>query len=396
MQILSPVWVIFLHGLDLFLAKSISRPSPWRSATAEQLQAIPARPFPAAVSRRRNALLKRRQRHRTSAAAEKVSSNNRSGHGNGGTGLLSFISGAIAGVIVATVTNPLEVVKTQMQASGGQGFLATVAAVHKASGVTGFFAGLTPSLIGVIPSRSTYFWAYSTAKNALNPMIGDGALTHFTSALVAGFVAYTVINPISMVRTRLFLDAAASETAAKGVLDAVRSIWMQEGVRGFSRGVVASYWGISEGCVHWMIFEPLKKQLSQREAERTPGSVERSSQQRASVGPTLVAGFVAKAVASTATYPHEVIRTRLREQTIGTPAKYTGFFQSFRLIAREEGVRGLYAGMFTHLLRVVPSSALVLVCYEVVYHTLERGCFRPKAARQEPKKGVLDGGLVRR
>lgn len=73
-----------------------------------------------------------------------------------------------------------------------------------------------------------------------------------------------------------------------------------------------------------------------------------------------VASF-AKLIAAVATYPHEVIRTRLRE---AGSVIYKGVFSGLALIYRQEGIRGLYGGMAAHLLRVVPNAAIMFLAYE--------------------------------
>lgn len=55
-------------------------------------------------------------------------------------------------------------------------------------------------------------------------------------------------------------------------------------------------------------------------------------------------------------------RTRLREEG----SKYTGFFQTLNLIIKEEGVRGMYKGMATHLIRQIPNTAIVMTTYELI------------------------------
>ncbi len=55
-------------------------------------------------------------------------------------------------------------------------------------------------------------------------------------------------------------------------------------------------------------------------------------------------------------------RTRLREEG----NKYTGFFQTLSLVLKEEGARGLYKGMATHLIRQIPNTAIVLTTYEII------------------------------
>lgn len=72
------------------------------------------------------------------------------------------------------------------------------------------------------------------------------------------------------------------------------------------------------------------------------------------------------------TYPHEVLRTRLRQAPVDGVVKYSGLLESFKLILKEEGVPALYGGMTAHLLRVVPNAAILFFCYELVITTYER------------------------
>jgi hypothetical protein len=44
---------------------------------------------------------------------------------------------------------------------------------------------LPPTLVGIIPARASYFWAYDTSKGALKPVLGDGTLTHILSGIAA-------------------------------------------------------------------------------------------------------------------------------------------------------------------------------------------------------------------
>lgn len=46
--------------------------------------------------------------------------------------------------------------------------------------------------------------------------------------------------------------------------------------------------------------------------------------------------------------------------------KYTGLWQTLKVVIAEEGVRSLYGGLSAHLLRVVPNAAIMYTIYEGV------------------------------
>jgi solute carrier family 25 protein 33/36 len=87
----------------------------------------------------------------------------------------------------------------------------------------------------------------------------DSPFSHITSAACAGFVSSTATNPIWFVKTRLQLDHDSSSKMS--VRDCVKRIYQQNGLRGFYKGITASYFGISETMVHFVIYEALKKKL---------------------------------------------------------------------------------------------------------------------------------------
>lgn len=294
------------------------------------------------------------------------------------TTLYSLLSGGIAGTVAATITNPLEVIKTQLQSSStatgdlvqGRGHPATIAkAILKRDGPSGFFRGLPPTLIGIIPSRSAYFYAYQQTKQALGPWLKEGSPANaLLSGLAAGITGNTLTNPIWMVRTRMQLlaDPTAGQVTYGGYKDAITSIYKEEGFGGFYKGITASYWGCAEGAIQFIIYEQFKTRLLARQnrirhKKGLPGETNKLPEWE-----YFFSAALAKGIASVLTYPHEVARTRLREQAREGIFKYHGMWQTLGLIAREEGRAGLYGGMGVHLLKVIPNSAIMFLTYEVV------------------------------
>lgn len=69
----------------------------------------------------------------------------------------------------------------------------------------------------------------------------------------------TATNPIWFVKTRLQLDHESN--SKMNVREAIKRIYETNGLRGFYKGITASYFGISETVVHFVIYEALKKKL---------------------------------------------------------------------------------------------------------------------------------------
>jgi solute carrier family 25 protein 33/36 len=271
-------------------------------------------------------------------------------------GVCNFLAGGVAGAVAAAITCPLEVVKTHLQsrAAVGSGLspLGVAKAILEKEGPKGLYRGMGPTIIGIVPTRSTYFWAYAATKGALQPFVGDGPITHIASAVAAGGLSNTVTCPLWMVKTRMQL------TGGK-LMETVQSIVREDGVRGLYRGLAASYWGLTESCMQFLIYEKMKSSLLRRHEE--------AGRNHLTSVEYLVSAGLSKAVASIATYPHEVVRTRMRE---AGSARYRSMFQSISLIAKEEGTKGLYGGLGPHLMRVVPNTAIMFMSYELLMKTL--------------------------
>eukprot|EP01120_Amphizonella_sp_Union-15-10_P011879 TRINITY_DN5167_c0_g1_i2.p1 TRINITY_DN5167_c0_g1~~TRINITY_DN5167_c0_g1_i2.p1 ORF type:complete len:273 (-),score=30.87 TRINITY_DN5167_c0_g1_i2:22-840(-) len=265
----------------------------------------------------------------------------------------------------AIATCPLEVVKTRLQASQHKDSLqtkfrfglGTANALHvlmKEEGFPGLWRGLGPHLAGVVPARAIHFFVYGNLKNFFKQNgYGESAWVHFVSALAAGGTVVTLTSPMWVIKTRVQLqNIRQSQGKYTNAFDATHQIYHKEGILAFWKGLSASYLGLSETVLQFVIYEKLKSSIVKKEEKKL------------TVTEFLTTASIAKLIASAATYPHEVIRTRLREQR--NERVYTGVFSGLAKIYKEEGVRGLYGGMGAHLIRVVPNAAIMFLTYELV------------------------------
>ncbi|KAG2208178.1 hypothetical protein INT46_005853 [Mucor plumbeus] len=297
-----------------------------------------------------------------------------------------FVAGGIGGLIGAVFTSPLDVVKTRLQSTFYQQgiekgikhtgpiwghFIETgklLVQIKQIEGIQGYFKGLGPNLVGVIPARAINFYTYGNGKKFYSELNHgeETAIVHLASAATAGIVTSTVTNPIWVVKTRLQLQG--KQRIYTNSFNCTLNILKQEGMKGLYKGMSASYLGVAEGTIQWVIYENLKKRWAHSPAQMENKLTVGGKSAQAWFG-NLGAAAVAKLVAACIAYPHEVIRTRLREPIPKNGvAKYTGLLQTLKLVAKEEGVVALYGGMSAHLMRVVPNAAIMFFCYEAILH----------------------------
>ncbi|XP_033029497.1 solute carrier family 25 member 36-A-like [Lacerta agilis] len=302
---------------------------------------------------------------------------------------LHLMAGGFSGTAGAILTCPLEVVKTRLQSSSlavkplclpavqvqgvngalirpglpSIGALQLLRTILEKEGIRSLFRGLGPNLVGVAPSRAIYFAAYSGAKEKLNTVFApESKKVHMLSAACAGVTSSTLTNPIWLVKTRMQLEARAKDERRTSGFQCAMRIYHTEGLRGFYRGITASYAGVSETIIHFVIYEALKQQIREHRSFLTPTPIFSPSSQDF-LG-LMAAAAVSKTCASCIAYPHEVIRTRLREEG----SRYRSLVQTLQLVVREEGPGALYRGLLTHLTRQIPNAAIVMVTYELIIH----------------------------
>lgn len=286
---------------------------------------------------------------------------------------IHLIAGGTAGTVGAIATCPLEVIKTRLQSSArasltvqtdNPSMVKCFTTVVRNEGWKALFKGLGPNLIGIAPSRAIYFSTYSSVKSLLNRSYvnhPEHPLIHMTSAASAGFVSCTATNPIWLVKTRLQLSKESIT-----VRQCVKSIWKSSGFLGFYKGISASYVGISETIVHFVIYEFFKAQIKQKRLENPHCD---DNFDKYIFFQYMFASAASKSCACAIAYPHEVARTRLREEG----ALYKSFTQTIHLVWREEGLIGLYRGLSIQLLRSIPFTAITMSTYELVASLLSHG-----------------------
>lgn len=207
-------------------------------------------------------------------------------------------------------------------------------------------------------------------------------------------------NPIWVIKTRMMAQSnyrGASEYNRApwhyaNTFDAARKMYQAEGLRSFYSGLTPALAGIAHVAIQFPLYEFLKTRF----IGLGVGPHESAEDRQSHFYGLSLAVFLSKITASTATYPHEVVRTRLQTQQRAPPQtspgdlayrgshatgysrppgtassdgmintlRYRGTIQTCKTILAEEGWRGFYAGLGTNLIRAVPSAMTTILTFE--------------------------------
>ncbi|KAJ6853752.1 mitochondrial thiamine pyrophosphate carrier 1 isoform X2 [Iris pallida] len=137
---------------------------------------------------------------------------------------LSYVSGALAGCAATVGSYPFDLLRTILASQGEPKVYTTMRSafvdIIRTRGIRGLYAGLTPTLVEIIPYAGLQFGTYDTFKRwmmlwdryrfaNLNTIGQDGSLSSF-QLFICGFAAGTcakaVCHPLDVVKKRFQIE----------------------------------------------------------------------------------------------------------------------------------------------------------------------------------------------
>lgn len=86
--------------------------------------------------------------------------------------------------------------------------------------------------------------------------------------------------------------------------ECVRRVYKADGLRGFYRGMSASYAGISETVIHFVIYESIKRKLVESKANASMDDEDESVKDASDFVGMMLAAATSKTCATSVAYPH--------------------------------------------------------------------------------------------
>ena len=333
--------------------------------------------------------------------------------------LTHLVAGSIAGGLSRTVAAPLETVRVRLMtgatATGGSpSILAMLADISRREGVRALWKGNAAVVARFAPTKGLDFFTFNLYKRALSAVgvgpvrAGDenggidrrgghpstsrpsrGGVSVSAQRAVAGGLAgatsTALLYPLDNIATRLATSAATGAARVNGVrvvgalglLRAMHRVVSTEGVRGLYRGFGPAVVGIvPEAAITYGFYDALKEWAGKGRGE-------------CGLAEATACGIAAALAGTAATFPASVVSRRMITGTVpgldpsvgssvggsvgGKRARAAsmGLFKAMAAVAEAEGVLGLYRGLGTASVRLVPMAIVSFASYEWVKRTMD-------------------------
>ena len=312
-----------------------------------------------------------------------------------------LLAGTMSTICVRTLLAPLERLKTEYLFNNSkEALFVTSKIVFKNEGVIGFWKGNLVNIVRTAPFKAINFSAFDTVRTAITKTfdvkentVADEVSLFLSGAFACG-TAVTICYPMDVVRTRLVVRGGTQKY--KNILSCVRMLYKEEGLASFYRGILPAMAQMTpNAAVYYSVYNSLKqyrltqmKREGEEKANRRKKKNNNNNNNRGSgkkdnttgelnnkktIEPQymMLFGMVAGIASESFTFPLEVARRRIQMNTGRVVAKDIFGSKELKMmlevtqkVLRENGFRGLYAGLAPSVLQVLPSAALGYYCYE--------------------------------
>lgn len=192
---------------------------------------------------------------------------------------------------------------------------------------------------------------------------------------LSGSVSLAIGHPFDTVKVRL----QAGHVQYSGAIDCVVRTVRVEGFRALFKGMLSPLLANSAiGAVTFSTWQEAQRLLHFEEGSKAP------------LHKVFAAGAIAGVVQCSLATPVELVRTKLQVQHEDS-RRYSGVIDAIRQVHRTEGVKGLYRGNVSMMLREAPAFGIFFSVYEATKRLL---CPELAEGEHEPMWVEASGGAV--
>ncbi|EDO17796.1 hypothetical protein Kpol_541p38 [Vanderwaltozyma polyspora DSM 70294] len=299
----------------------------------------------------------------------------------------AFISGGLAGAVSRTVVSPFERIKILLQlqtanninASYNKGIWASIVYIYQNEGWKGWFRGNGINCVRIFPNYAIQFLVYEDTMIKLDSFFDGYTNTkRLLSGGLCGFASVIATYPIDLIRTRLSIQTSDLENlkASKakdikhppGFWKLFKDVYYNEGkIIGLYKGVIPTCFGVVPYAGLNFTFYNILKEIALPDEKSNLNNGNGNVTFKDNII-KLGLGAISGGVAQTIIYPFDLLRRRFQVINMGKNElgfNYTSIWNALVTIGKKEGFKGYYNGLTVNLFKVVPSTAVSWVVYEM-------------------------------
>ncbi|XP_054628380.1 calcium-binding mitochondrial carrier protein SCaMC-2-A [Dunckerocampus dactyliophorus] len=179
-----------------------------------------------------------------------------------------FVAGSLAGVIAQSTIYPMEVLKTRLALRRtGQytGISDCAKQILRREGLTAFYKGYLPNMLGIIPYAGIDLAVYETLKNRYLQQYGTtdpGVVVLLACGTVSSTCGQLASYPLALIRTRMQAQAANGGSQQATMTGLFKQILQAEGPSGLYRGLAPNFLKVIPAVsISYVVYEHLKTHL---------------------------------------------------------------------------------------------------------------------------------------
>lgn len=176
-------------------------------------------------------------------------------HGADLKGQPAFVRGAVAGAFATVVTYPFDLLRTRFAVQGPNklytGILDAFTTIAKREGIPGFYRGMVPALLQIMPMMGIVFKVHNSCLDTFSKLDLKSAYPmvykcqELISGGIAGSLSKALLMPLDVIRKRLQVQGPVRNAIIvdhvpryTGFVKCAFAIVRYEGVRGLYRGLI--------------------------------------------------------------------------------------------------------------------------------------------------------------
>ncbi|KAH8584728.1 Flx1p like mitochondrial membrane [Cryptosporidium sp. chipmunk genotype I] len=311
--------------------------------------------------------------------------------------LLTATSSLISAIITSFLLHPIDVVKTRQQVAAASNgavianptLVSSINSIINTEGVAGLYRGLNAQLVAsgiswfifryffdfirhYIEESNYFLFNYSVKNQIYFNSLHISPFSNSIATIIASVLSTALVHPLWLVKSRLEMQSLSTKekgwrqysTGIQGIAECIYSIYQNNGIFGLYSGFVPTLLLIPHTLIQLVIYDILRtKSINYNSKYLYLNSLR-----------FFFFGFISKLLASTLTYPLQVIRSRIQMTKLEN-IQLKIYEVNILKLSHKEFVGFVkdhyFPGLMTHIPKVSIHNGIMFLIYEIMIRLLE-------------------------